>query len=112
MAVFLVAPELDLRIKLPVPEPLLQALEIQWGRLEDAEARDAFGRRLAPLICALIPDTLDWDIKEPTAAQVAFAMDISKKLGVPLPSEVLRFRKQMHEFLEMHAPTLKSRARD
>jgi len=111
MSVYLVVPSLDLSIELFISDPLERALALQWERLKDRSVRDAFCRRMAAQLETVLPDSLDWDIKEPTPAQVTYAMAISKKLGVAIPSDALRFRGPMHEFLELNAPILKAAAK-
>lgn len=58
---------------------------------------------------SVIPKSIDWDIKEPTPAQVSFAMALSKQLDVAIPPDALRYRGHMHEFLEIHSPQPKAR---
>lgn len=108
MSLYLVAPGLDLSIELYISESVEQALSLQWERLKDRTARDAFCRRMTNQLDSVIPDSLDWDIKEPTQAQVSYAMVLSKQLGVSIPSEALRYRGYMHEFLETNAAALKN----
>lgn len=103
MSLYLVAPGLDLSIELFVSDQIEKALALQWERLKDRSSREAFCRRMTQQLDAVIPDSIDWDIKEPTQAQVSYAMVLSKELGVPIPSEALRYRGYMHEFLEKHA---------
>jgi len=109
MALYLVDPALELSIELPVSEPIEQALAIQWQRLQDGNMRDNFCRRMAQQLDAIIPQSIDWDLKEPTPAQMSYALVISKQLGISLPSEAIRYRGHMHEFLEQYAPQLKIR---
>jgi hypothetical protein len=99
----------DLLIEIPVTEPLAQALELQWGRLSDEAARNAFGARFGPHLALALGESLDWDLRAPTPAQVTYATAISKALGLVLPSEVLRYRGHMNEFLDRHNQTFKDR---
>ncbi len=110
MALYLVDPALELSIELPVSEPVERALAIQWERLQDGVTRDNFCRRMAQQLESVIPDSIDWDIKEPTPAQMSYALIISKQLGIALPSEAVRYRGHMHQFLEEHTPILKARS--
>ena len=93
MALYLVAPAIDLSIELQISEPVEQALAIQWERLHDRAARDAFCRRMTSQLDGVIPESIDWDIKEPSPAQLSFAMALSKELDVPIPPDALRFRR-------------------
>lgn len=109
MALYLVEPGLDLSIELPVSEPVERALAIQWERLTDAKVREAFCRRMAKQLDNVIPESIDWDIKEPTKAQVSYAMVLARELGMSVPSQALRYRGSMFEFLEKHSQLLKER---
>lgn len=103
MSLFLVSPGLDLSVELYLPAQLEDALTRQWERLKDRSSRDAFCQRLTRQLETLLPDAMDWDIKEPTPAQVSYAMVLSKQLNVAIPPDALRFRGSMHEFLEKHS---------
>lgn len=109
MALFLVDPVLEMSIQLTISEPIEQALAIQWQRLEQGINRDNFCRRIALHLDAIIPEAIDWDIKSPTPSQMAFALVISKALGIALPAEAIRYRGQMHAFIEQYAPVMKER---
>lgn len=109
MSLYLVAPSLDLSIELLISDQVEQALSLQWERLKDRTAREAFCRRMTQQLDSVIPESIDWDIKEPTAAQVSYAMVLSKQLDVPIPPSALRYRGQMHEFLERHSQLSKEK---
>ncbi|UNP30721.1 hypothetical protein [Lysobacter gummosus] len=109
MSLYLIAPGIDLSIELFVSDQVEKALALQWERLTDRASRDAFCRRMTQQLDSVIPDSIDWDIKEPTPAQVSFAMALSKQLDVAIPPEVLRYRGHMHEFLETHSQQSKAR---
>jgi hypothetical protein len=109
MSYFLVAPGLDMSIELFLSDQLERAVALQWERLKDRDARDAFTRRIATQLEALLPDAIDWDIKEPTPAQISYAMAISKELSVAIPPDALRLRGEMHAFLEAHVPQARAK---
>lgn len=109
MPLLLVDMQSDLLIEIPVAEPLAEALNIQWERLPDEAARNAFGARFGPRLEHALGESLDWDLRAPTPAQVTYATAISRALGVALPSEVLRYRGQMNEFLDSHNQAFKDR---
>jgi hypothetical protein len=101
--------DLDLLVETPVDEVSSQLLEAQWARLkESTEARDAFGRRVGSALSAALTDCVDWDLRPPSTAQVAFATAISRTLGVVLPVEALRHRGPMGEFLDKHSDDFRS----
>ena len=108
MALFLVHPAVDLTLELYVPERLEEALAVQWERIRDRDVRKTFVRRLEAQLEGLLKDSLDWDLKEPTASQLAYAMVIATKLGIAVPSEVRKYRFHMALFLEAHTKGLKA----
>lgn len=109
MTLYLVDPSLELSIELPVSQPVEKALALQWERLADGPSREAFCRRMASQLNSVIPESIDWDIKEPTPAQLSYAMVLAKELQVPIPAEALRYRGNMYAFLEMYAAIHKAR---
>lgn len=60
---------------------------------------------------ASIPESIDWDIKEPTAPQLSYAMVISRQLGIAPPAEAMAYRGHMVQFIEEYAPILKERSK-
>lgn len=109
MSFFLVAPALDWSTELFLSEQTERLFALQWERLKDPEEREAFNRRLTKHLEKLLPEALDWEIKEPTPAQLSYASAISKELGVPIPPDALRSRSVMHAFIQQHAPKAKQR---
>lgn len=109
MTLYLVDPSLELSIELNVSEPVERALALQWERLKDQTKRDAFCRRIALQLSSLIPDSIDWDIKEPTPAQLSYAVVLAKELDVAVPPEAIRYRGHMHAFLETYTAALKAK---
>ena len=109
MSFYLIAPALDLSIEVFLSDQVERAVALQWERLKDRDVRDAFTKRVARQLEALLPEAIDWDIKEPTQAQLSYAMAISKELSVPIPPDALRFRGVMHEFLEANVPQAKAK---
>lgn len=107
MALFLVDPTLQLSIELPISITTEQALAAQLERQKDGNDGYGFGVRITNSIGKAILDALDWDLKEPTAAQVSYAMAIAKQLDIPLPHDALKYRGKMDEYLEAYSPILK-----
>jgi len=64
-----------------VSQRLEEALAIQYERIKDRRVRDTFVKRLESQVETLLKDSLDWDIKEPTAAQLNYALLVAKQLG-------------------------------
>lgn len=109
VSLYLVDPGLDMSIELFISEPVERALALQWERLKDRSAQDAFCRRMTAQLESVIPESIDWDIKKPTPAQLSYAVVLSKQLGVTIPPEALRYRGTMHEFLEKRSQEMKVR---
>lgn len=109
MAYFLVVPALEMSLELFLSDQLERTVALQWERLKDRDSRDAFTRRVERQLETLLPEAIDWDIKEPTPPQVSYALAISKELDVAIPPDALRYRGVMHDFLETHVPQAKAK---
>ena len=107
MALYLVNPAVEMTLELYVSPRLEEALTIQYERIKDRKVRDTFVKRLEAQVETLLRDSLDWDIKEPTAAQLNYATLVAKQLGIPLPSEAKRYRYYTAMFLETYAAQAK-----
>ncbi|MEZ5436746.1 MAG: hypothetical protein R3F12_00105 [Lysobacteraceae bacterium] len=103
MALYLVAPGVELTLELFVANQIEEAVTIQFERIKDRHARDIFVRKLEQRLDSLLGECLDWDLREPSEAQRSYAKLISKQLGVPIPSEAWKFRFHMALFLEAYA---------
>lgn len=84
-------------------------LSLQLARHLERGPPEAFARWLAYVISASIPESVDYDLRPPTEAQVKFATAIARSLGLALPAEVLRYRGPMHEFLSAHKDAFNDR---
>lgn len=111
MSLFLIDPAIDMSIELIISEPVERALSIQWERLKLGSERDAFSARMAIQLQNVIPESIDWDIKEPTAQQLSYAMVISRQLGIAPPPEAMAYRGHMVLFLEEYSPILKEQSK-
>ncbi|MFC3549496.1 hypothetical protein ACFOLC_00530 [Lysobacter cavernae] len=110
MAWLLIDTESDLLVEIPGSALVPETVRVQWGRLADDQTKDAFAQKLGALLESSLIDCLDNDLKPPTAAQTAYAIAITKRLGVPASAEVFRFRCVMTDFLKEHAPVFKALA--
>lgn len=108
MPLFLVHPGVDLTLELYVPQALEEAIALQWERVRDKTVRDTYVKSLEHRLQDVLRDCLDWDLKPPTAAQVAFATVLSARHGVPVPSEAFKYRFHMAMFLEAQARNAKN----
>ena len=103
MALYLVNPGVDLTLELYIAPAMEEAICIQWERVEDKAIRQTFVRKLEKQLERLIVECMDWDLKEPTPAQASYASLISRKLGVSIPSEALKYRFHMALFIDTYS---------
>lgn len=104
MALYLVNPAVDMTLELYVSQRLEEALTIQYERIKDRCVRDVFVRKLEEQLESLLTASIDWDLKEPTTAQLNYAILVSSQVGVPLPVEARTYRFHTAMFLETYAP--------
>jgi hypothetical protein len=105
MALWLVDDDLDVSFEIPLNEEARHTLSVQLQRASEAALKRYFEARL----CERLQDLIDADLRPPTSKQVAFALDIARLLNVSLPSEALRHKGSMFEFLDRYAPIYKHR---
>ena len=103
MALYLVNPSVEMSLELYVSTRLEEALTIQYERIRDRRVRDTFVRKLEQRLESLLADSVDWDLKAPTEAQLNYAKLVSKQLGIPLPIEAQKYRFHTAIFLETYA---------
>jgi len=103
MAIRLVDDDNDVSVHLDLDRDLLQAVSIQLQRAE-ASGRSSFPRRFVALVRDILGQSLDGDIKPPTGAQLKFAVDIARELGVAIPGEAFRYRGAMTSFIARFEP--------
>jgi hypothetical protein len=90
-------------LKLPV-QPAVNA-EL-YLRLRAAIARvgtDEVSKSVADAVLHVAISLAEADRRRPTAAQLKYALDISKKLGVEVPSDAFSDRARMGAFLSLYA---------
>ena len=110
MALYLVNPSVEMSLELYVSTRLEEALTIQYERIRDRRVRDTFVKKLEQRLESLLADTMDWDLKAPTEAQLNYAKLIAKQLGIDLPSEAHKYRFHTAMFLETYADQARSSA--
>jgi hypothetical protein len=98
MAWLLIDTDSDLLVEVSASALVPEMVRMQWNRLADDQAKEAFAQKLGTLLESSLIDCLDSDLKPPTAAQTAFAIAITRRLGVPA------------DFLREHAPVFKAQA--
>jgi hypothetical protein len=108
MPLLLVHPAVDLTLELYVSPALEEAIALQWERVRKRTVRDTYVKALEYRLQDLLRECLDWDLKPPTEAQVAYATVLAARHGVSVPSEALNYRFHMAMFLETWARKPKS----
>ncbi|MBD8881863.1 hypothetical protein IHE49_15355 [Rhodanobacter sp. 7MK24] len=89
-------------ILIPTSDYIHEAWGVQHVRASNAGRTFDLSHRLAESFAACLVECLDPDLKPPTQAQIVYATDIARTLGVPLPLEALRYRGDMAAFIEGH----------
>jgi hypothetical protein len=101
------------RIDIPIDNVTQEAFLLQSLRGSVREFRERFRSRLARQLPIMLYESLDPGLHSPTERQVAFAVAISRVLGIAIPSDAMRYKEAMSEFIEHHAELFRSRvARD
>lgn len=103
MALYLVNPGVDLTLELYIAPAMEEAICIQWERARDKSIQQTFVHKLEKQLERLVIECMDWDLKEPTPAQTSYAVLISRKLAVPIPSEAMKYRFHMALFIETYS---------
>lgn len=99
----LVDDDLDISVELTLDPAVKAALSVQLQRSAFSPGYSPFEWRLAQRLS----DALDADLQPPSASQLSYAMSIAKALDISLPSEALKFKGSMHDFLGRYAPQFK-----
>lgn len=108
MALYLVNPSVDLTLELYIAPAMEEAICIQWERARDKAIQQAFVRKLEKHLERLVVECMDWDLKQPTPAQTSYAVLISRKLAVPIPSEAMKYRFHMALFIDTYSDQYRS----
>ena len=74
MALYLVNPAVEMSLELYVSQQVEEAITIQYERIRDARVRDTFVKRLETRLERLLAESIDWDLKEPTEAQLKWVL--------------------------------------
>lgn len=99
MSLFLVDPESDFTLELALTREGVEDVRRQISKIQSGGDPETFSKRLALELSRILPELLDWDVKRPTKAQVAYAKTICYQLKIDLPEQALRSRQAMHLFI-------------
>ena len=107
MSLFLVVPELDLTLEIPIAQESLESVSRYMAAVKDGWEHENFCKRLGEEIGRTLPEVIDWKLKPPTKAQLAFARTLCRQLGISLPTDAASMRGEMHRFIETHSQRLR-----
>lgn len=96
-------------VSFTLDESISQAWLQQQLRRDSAAGRIDLIERLAACLTTSMLQCLDQDLTPPTAAQIIYATDIARELGVSLPYEALRHRGAMSEFIARYVEVFRMR---
>jgi hypothetical protein len=85
--------------QLPLDRFTAELLAIRAIEAKEANKLTELSACLAEVIREALQSGANRELREPTAPQVTYAIDIARELGIPLPAEVLRYRGCMSAFL-------------
>ena len=98
----LVHDDLDLSLDLPGTPGINEAVGMQIERCLIAGDASGFALRLAGQLMGM----LDPDLQPPSPQQMVIATLTARALNLSIPSEALRYRGSMVEFLDRYSPLL------
>jgi hypothetical protein len=90
-------------------ESISQAWLQQQLRRDSPAGRVDLVDRLAACLTTSMLQCLDVDLMPPTAAQLVYATDIARELGLSLPYEALRYRGAMSDFIGRYVEVFRAR---
>ncbi len=99
MSFFLVDAESEFTLELSLSKESEQDLRRQIAKLQRGGDAGTLSRRLATELSRLVPEMLDWDVKRPTKAQIAYARSICYQQKIELPERAMESRQAMHLFI-------------
>ena len=99
----------DEAIWIPLEGYIQEVWLIQYSRACHTGRLESFRQRLAHCFAASLTQCLDPEFQPPTPAQMEYATQIARELGIALPGEALRFRGAMTEFIKRFADTFRQR---
>jgi hypothetical protein len=96
-------------IDVPIDEASGEAFLLQSLRESVVDFRERLLDRLAQQLPNILYESLDPGLQLPTERQMAFAIDISRVLGVAIPGDAMRYRDAMAEFIGQHVDLFRAR---
>jgi hypothetical protein len=109
MQIRLVDEESEWAVDLQIDELTREAFLLQSLRATATDFRARFLERLAAHIPRMMFECLDSGLHPPTDKQMSFALGISRELGISIPSDAIRYKDAMSEFISRHVDLYNSR---
>jgi hypothetical protein len=97
------------QIDLSIDEPSREAFLLQSLRESLTDFRERFLDQLAAHLPAILQKSLDPGLQAPTERQINFAFDISRVLGVAIPSDAARYKESMAAFISHNIELFRER---
>lgn len=92
----------DWSIPLEVDQSVCALLTLQKQRAEEAKRAGLFAALVSRSFIDALKGVLGTDLRLPTDAQINLAILISRELGVAIPSEALKYRGAMEDYLSTY----------
>lgn len=96
----------DTAIPIPLDDYSKEVWALQFDRWRYRNCFASLQLRLATCFAVTVDGMLDEDLRLPTDAQLSKAGHLARQLGIALPSEALRFRSSMEEFIQQSMESL------
>lgn len=94
-------------ISIPVRADIAQAIHLRLQESVDRWGLGRTGELSAYALLGISVAATEPDVRPPTGAQVKFALDIARRLGVEIPEGALQDRGRMGAFLTQFGPRLR-----
>ena len=107
MTLFLVVPDMDLTLEVPIAPDSLESVSRYLAAVKDGWEHENFCKRLGEEVGRILPEVIDWKLKPPTKAQLAFARTLCRQLDISLPTDAVSMRGEMHRFIEVNSQRLR-----
>jgi len=90
----------EYHLELDLTAPVSASLSMQCARMQDESKPQPFLKKLSTELNLLLPQTIDWDLNEPTSAQVSYAIEIARLRSETVPLNALRSRGDLQRYIE------------
>lgn len=109
MALYIVETETGMSFELKLSSASVEAIRRHYRLAAEGADEAEFCKRLASEMEQVLQRVTNWRLKEPTPAQLAYAVSLCRQLQIELPEEAARSRGEMQRFLAIHALRVRSK---